>query len=208
MLHGQHPPDSAFGRVLAQLAARPDLRTFVEVGTWNGQGTTASLMQGLQARDDDWMLVSLETNPVMHARAVQHWGQFGRAALDSGRLRLVLGRLGDEVMDPADIEHHPLVQPQWREWYRDEARDFLAARRVGLRGPVHVAVLDGGEFTTRGDWGVLRAMRPRVVALDDVNAVKCHDVFHELRADPAWRLVDTGDEGNGWAVFEVTQTPA
>jgi hypothetical protein len=196
---GQIHEGTEFGAVLRQLAAaRADLKSFVEVGTWNGRGSTACLMAGLASRaDDDWSLLSLEIDPAQHAEALRHW-----AAAPRG-LRLVLGRLGTRVMRPDEAAAHPLVQPPWRDWYADEIAHFQGAPVVALPPVVDFVLLDGGEFTTCGDWSAVQAGGlPRVVALDDTACLKCADIARQLAADPAWRLLASGDERNGWMVFE------
>lgn len=194
---GQIHLGTQFGKVLKELASRPDLRSFLEVGTWNGRGSTECLMAGLVGRTDDWSLVSLEINPVQYATAATRW-----AGIAPGRLHLKLGRLGTRIMHPSAVETHPLVQPEWREWYAGEVRDFRAAPLVPLPPSVDCVLLDGGEFTTCGDWeAVQAAAAPRVVALDDTRAIKCAGIAAQLYRNPAWEVLGAGDERGGWAVF-------
>lgn len=193
---GQIHLGTEFGGRLRDLALRPDVHSFVEVGTWNGNGSTTCFMAGLMARTDEWTLTSYETNQEWHDTAVARW-----KGVEPERLRLVHGRIGNRIMSMRDIETHPLVQPAWREWYEGEFRDFEAAPLVSLPPVVDCVLLDGGEFTTCGDWDAVKAAGPRIVALDDTRSIKCVDIAAELHADPEWALLDQGDERTGWAIF-------
>ena len=193
---GQIHLGTEFGGVLCTLARHPDLKSFVEVGTWNGRGSTQCLMAGLVDRTDDWSLMSLETNPARHAGAVKHW-----EGVAPDRLRLVLGRLSTAIMRPEDVAAHPLVQPPWQDWYEEEIADFHQAPLVSLPPTVDAVLLDGGEFSTCGDWEAVQAAHPRVVAMDDTTSIKCYGIVAQLSADPAWELLGAGDERGGWAVY-------
>ena len=60
--------------------------------------------------------------------------------------------------------------------------------------------LDGGEFSTMGDWETLQCKGPKVVALDDVHAIKCHDIKSDLLA-AGGELVFYDPERNGSAII-------
>jgi hypothetical protein len=90
------------------------------------------------------------------------------------------------------------------QWYPKEKREFEDAPLVRVLPPtVDFVLLDGGEFSTRGDWEYPRTLSPRVVALDDVWSFKCRGIAAELMSSPKkWRLLREHAERNGWAVFE------
>jgi hypothetical protein len=74
--------------------------------------------------------------------------------------------------------------------------------------PCDVILLDGGEFSTEGDWTALYHPNLKVVALDDTNIMKTSRIYAQLKADPNWRCVyDTPTLRNGAAIFMKIDTP-
>lgn len=191
---GQINPDSAFGRALTDLSRQ--YSTICEVGTWNGQGTTRCLMLG------DAEVWSYESCPEQYQKARGFW------ASSPARLHLVYGTLHRKIatLDPDHpgireiVKHHGT---EYHKWHAGEQRSLQQAPLVAPPSRADVIVLDGGEFTTQGDYEVLRSLNPKVIALDDTRVFKTHDIRKELLASPEWRVLhDELRDRNGWAIFE------
>lgn len=200
-LPGQIRPDTPFGRALRYVASRPGVDAAVEVGSWNGRGTTECIVLGFRDRGDGrGHLWSLESDPALHAEALRSRRD------DLAFVTLLRGRLPGSMMTLDEVRAHPLYKAECEGWYAGEARAFRAAPVLDpaatLPRRADMVVLDGGEFSTGADWQVLKALEPSVVALDDVRSMKCRDILASLLADPAWRLVGQGDEVNGWAILQ------
>lgn len=197
---GQVTRGTPFGDVLCALARRPDLRTFYETGTWNGQGSTACLMDGVGQRADA-QLFSAEISKRMHGEAAAYWAARGSPP----NLHLLYGRLAAARMDTEEeARARPLFHKCRIEWWQEEAADYAAAPVVGglLPAVLDLALLDGGEFSTEAELDVVLARGVRVVALDDSSMLKTSSAAARLGADPAWQLIAGGDDRNGWRVFE------
>jgi hypothetical protein len=67
---------------------------------------------------------------------------------------------------------------------------------------IDIIILDGGEYTTYGDYTVLVKKEPKVIILDDVAVYKCREIRKELLDDPKWNLLkeDLTDR-HGWSIF-------
>ena len=63
---GQMGRGSRAGVVIYRLAKDTDNQVFVEIGTWNGRGSTQCIMEPLLQRIDDCVLYSLEVNREFH----------------------------------------------------------------------------------------------------------------------------------------------
>jgi hypothetical protein len=62
-------------------------------------------------------------------------------------------------------------------------------------------LIDGSEFSGESEFYLIGGAR--VIALDDVNAFKCFNVYHMLRNNLSYRLVrENLILRNGYAVFE------
>ena len=201
MSTGQITLDSPFGAKLAEIAANPKYKVFVEVGTWNGRGSTECLVAGIlrQEKPGNCHLYSIEANAQMFLTALNFWIQKGHPFL-----HLLFGHLHGQIMTREEVEAHPAfpaVKEHYQLWYEDEAKSLTASPLLqNLPTFADVVLLDGGEFTTAGDWAVLKEMVPRIVALDDTCIIKTSRILEELTA-AGWRTLASGDDRNGWAIL-------
>lgn len=197
---GQVAPDSLFGKVLERLAENESYRTFLEVGTWNGEGSTRSIATGIQHRNTPAEFWSYEANLEMFGKASQYWSSRPQW------LHLVYGSLHGTVMSRDQVVSHPnypLVKEHYTLWYDDEAKCCTQSPIVLPPESVDVILLDGGEFSTAGDWEVLKKCNPKVVALDDTSVIKTSDIRKELLESSEWETVeDHPKDRNGWAIFK------
>lgn len=201
---GQITLASEFGRQLAALAANPSLRTFVEVGSWNGQGTTLCIAEGFRARPDlsGVTLLSFETNAAMFEKAREYWSDKGLPIeIRCGRVAQTMMPLVEIMTSPTfnDVLHHFLI------YYQQDVIDFHTA-------PLHTVeaadmiLLDGGEFSTYQDWMALRGLEPKVVALDDTRVMKCERLLRELK-EAKWEVLFESEERNGCAILQNPSVP-
>ena len=193
---GQINMDSPFGRAIATIAANPLYKTFCEVGTWNGLGSTKCFYEGLKYNPNG-KLISLEGNLEMYKSAVSHWE-------NNPQVQVVHGTLHRNVMTPEEVTSHPLfplIEGHYNLYYESERMSCLDAPLVTVP-PCDVILLDGGEFSTAGDWAVLYHPKLKVVILDDTQVIKTHNIYKQLKSDFTWRTVyDTPNLRNGAAIF-------
>lgn len=204
---GQINSSTGFGAFLRDFTEkRTDLETFVEIGTWDGEGSTRMIANGLAGRPSGSptpTLWSFETDERMHAAVVDRWSKDGP---DNVETHFVHGRLGDDIVPLGLVRGLPYFKQEMLSWWMGEKRNMMNAPMARDRLPSHVdfVLLDGGEFTTRDDWNFVKTLTPRVVALDDVNCYKCSDIKRELETQPdMWKKIGGEDERNGWCVFEL-----
>lgn len=201
---GQVLPESAFGNAIRFVVSQDKYRTFCEVGTWNGQGTTVCLY----TRRPGTHLYSIEGNPAMYASATRYWqGKPG--------ITLLYGTLHRSILSREDVERHPRFPTIKEHYWLHYAAEELVAQNAPLVTvlPCDVVLLDGGEFSTQGDWETLRHPGIKVVILDDTQVMKTYAIYDELKSSLEWIcLRDEPHDRNGWAIFErvtesVGQTP-
>ena len=201
---GQINPDSSMGRMLEILASDDTYSTYVDVGTWNGLGTTRCIMNGIHRRKTPAEVWSYEATTNMYQTAVQNWHTRPPS------LHLINGTLHRKIADLRAIRDHPGIATIRRtfgdgytEWHAGELAALMSAPLVEPPATVDVVVLDGGEFTTQGDWDVLKTRSPRIVVLDDTSVFKSYDIRKELLQSSDWKvLCDAPEERNGWAIFK------
>ena len=205
-MKGQLHPGTEFGMCLRELATDKRSKTFLEIGNWNGQGSTLSIMQGLMSRSDATTFVSLEANKDRYDVSVDFWKDIDtlNASLD-----LRYGKLSDDIYDFEYVRSHKRFIPDMERWYDLEVDQVKQAPVIDVGVEcIDFVLFDGGEFCTVGDWTfVMENFSPRIVALDDINSFKTCDIYEELCASSEWKLVFTGGHHDKvdkytWAVFE------
>lgn len=193
---GQINLDTQFGNVIKEIASNPLYHTFCEVGTWNGKGSTRCIYEGIQDRPNTH-LYSIEGDPFMFHEAEKLWSE-------NPKVSLLMGTLHRTIMDEHEIVSHPSyykVHDHYRLYYVSELRSVRLTPLVTVP-PCDCILLDGGEFSTYGDWNALYHENLKVVMLDDTQVIKTNKLYNELKQNPSWKcMYDVPNDRNGWAVF-------
>ena len=197
---GQINDDSLFGKIITRIASDEKYSTICEIGTWNGQGSTRCVMQGLHNRKQPFTFFSLEADKEFYDKAVRFWSPCPSS------LVLLYGSLHNKIMTKGEIAMNPhfhSIKDQYESWYEGEYKNLTQCPRVTLPvSNVDIIILDGGEFSTEEDWNILKTYNPKIVILDDTCVVKTSNIRKELIESTEWEtLFDVQYERNGWAVF-------
>ena len=200
---GQITADTAFGAALKGLAADPRYKIFVEIGTWDGEGSTKCLVEGLESRSPEDLsgagIFSFEANKDLWMVASRYWKD------RNPPLRILWGRLAERMMGKEKVQAHPLfekVKAHYDLYFEKDVEHFLKAPLIRMRR-CDVAVLDGGEFCGEGDWDAIRTLKPKVVCLDDIEVMKNNDLFTHLFVKGGWKPLFITSERNGAAILEA-----
>lgn len=200
--------NTEFGQRLFQIASLPMYKTFLEVGTWKGNGSTRCIIEGLLQRlrggSEDVHFWSLEANKYFFDEAVKLWEP---EALPF--LHLMYGKLHTSgLLSAEEVERHTYfgnVKTHYEYWYKQDAIDYANSPFVNpqlLPPTIDVLILDGGEFSGYADWDALKDKQPKLVILDDTGVMKNERVYKELKANPSWICRVDSQDRNGWAMFE------
>ena len=73
---GQIKKDSIFGKELHRLALNTKYKSYLDIGTWCGLGTTKCFLDGIITRQDDSCLYALETNKRFYDITNQYWNKY------------------------------------------------------------------------------------------------------------------------------------
>ena len=202
---GEISINDSFGSFIFQLTLEYDNKFFLEVGTWNGLGSTACFARGLEARVDDAVLFSLEVNSEKWAHADKLYKDENKIhILNEAILRAPPSRFNLLRFFPHLIKHR-----QRREWLRVDLVNMKACRcfldRTDVPEQFDVVLLDGGEYTTYFEYQMLRD-RAKYLLLDDVKVEKCKRIRRELLDSNRWKLIAEDLQlRNGWSAFKVKQ---
>jgi hypothetical protein len=188
------------GRLLYELASSGP-KDWLEIGSWNGLGSTQCILDGFKNRTDDPHLDSFELDPVMFQIAEEN-------LKDHPCIKNVTfhcNALGHAHRQPFPSEESLSKEerecPHFRIHYEREWALYEQATGVIPAVAPEVAVLDGGEYSGYLDWVHLDKTRLHYLILDDTNALKNQRVMAEL--DPTeWKCLAKENERNGWAAFQ------
>jgi hypothetical protein len=182
-----------FGRAIVTAIQQCRVNTVIEIGSWDGTGSTAVVASALEPMPER-RLVCVEPDLHRHAAlqrnvAAMPWitticrRSVSRAAMTPQTFE-------DVWNDPHN--HLPYPEALVRQWWNDTPGD-----RPGDVGYLETltderwdaALIDGGEFQGFDDFRLLKD-RVRVLILDDVfHAYKCSRAHWELGRDPKWLCV-------------------
>jgi hypothetical protein len=198
--------DDEFGRAIAQTVLARGYATAIEIGSWDGSGSTAILAGTLAARGT--RLVAVESDHARHEQLAARyagtpWVECHHGSSISSR-SLTPWCFDDVWSSPHNRLRYPeaAVAGWWQEFvgYMAGVREGYLESNADER--FDVALIDGSEFT---GWDEFRLLRDRVscVMLDDAfHAYKCVQARETLFGDPAWELAWASSYvRNGAAIF-------
>jgi hypothetical protein len=197
---GQINMGSEFGKEIYNICLKSNINNIFEVGTWNGQGSTVCIMNAIIQKDNS-KLYSLEADRYQYDRAKYFWDSKDT----NNKLVLLSGVLHREYASENEVKEMYNGQiPCLYEHYIPERNMLQLNPLVNIDdiSLIDVIVLDGGEYTTRGDLNVLMKKNPKVVILDDTNVYKCVNIRKEFLSNPEWKLYkESLTDRNGWSIF-------
>ena len=200
---GQVNEKSVLGKACQDWAKNENYHTYLEVGTWNGLGTTKVIHEALKKRSDSveggYTFYSLECNSEKSEIA----RMFYRNEKNVHILNEVLANPSEKELEEA----FPVLKddPVLHSWSSIDNKNIKTAKlfleRQELPEIFDVVLLDGGEFTTLFDFYAIRN-RARVLLLDDTNSLKCSKIAEILREDSDWDIVIDDKANLGCLVAE------
>ena len=194
---GQVNLDTSFGRAIRDICSRPDVNVCVDIGAWNGLGTTQCIVSGLSSKKSGHVY-SFEVDDIMFAKAENVWRCNSLVTLQKARL-------AETMLTHAEVEASPnysnISSADWRSWYAGEAANFEKTTIGTLPDTIDFVVIDGGEFSGVGDWAAVKTKSPKYVALDDTFTVKTDSVLREMLASGEWMVLYDGNDRNGLSIL-------
>lgn len=190
---GQINMDSEFGKIIFEYARNTECKSYLEIGTWNGEGSTNCFIQGLKERSDDYSFISLESCPDFHSQAVT----FNKDYINE-KIKLLHGRIVEE--EELINSNLSLVE---KSWLTGDEKNYTTCKNVWGNIPhrYDVVLLDGGEFSTLAEFNKLKDS-VSVLLLDDTNSLKNKEVVEALNSSEDWEVEFNSNNRNGFAVYK------
>jgi len=151
------------GELIYNFAKNPEIKTIVEIGTWNGLGTTKCLYEGIiDSGKKDYLVLSLECNLGRYNEAKQN-------LLPLANFNLIYGTVTtfDEILPKMNSENEKRAAANL-PWVYEESAHIKAAPLVLDMIPekIDFIIFDGGEQSSSFDFEKLHE-RAHYIYLDD-----------------------------------------
>ncbi|AGE56476.1 glycosyl transferase [Paramecium bursaria Chlorella virus NE-JV-1] len=208
---GQLGASTPVGKFLTEIVQNPEIKTIIEVGTWNGRGSTKCIVDGLLKRGDKTKFYSLEADEGRCKSGQDFWSDRDKGNVD---LHLLWGKLSEGMVTREYVQTHPKFSDQL-QYYDIEAGQTHHAPLIDNELPdeIDMIFLDGGEFCSVFDFNYLMKKYGRsikVIGLDDIDTIKNQKIYENLtQTDSPWKVLASGphpgrvgnENGHTWAFF-------
>ncbi len=191
-----------FGQWIAKYAADTRFSRYLEIGTWNGRGSTCCFYDGFTKRSDTPILQSYEIDKDRATEAAALWSF-------APQIRVLHGRILKDDQYPSYREVLALFPGVNEQWHSEDVRNFWSCSHIPIEEP-EVVLLDGAEYLTQFEFERVFRGCPsvRVYILDDTHTAKTPRINDFLLNHPEWtRIAYSDTERKGWAVFEKITLP-
>jgi hypothetical protein len=192
---GQIVPEGRVGQLLIKTVQDPDLKTIVEIGTWNGLGSTKCFLLGLQ---ESAVFYTLESNQEKVELAKENLKEWMKP-----NIKFLWGSIltPEDIVDPLTI-FPELSNPEFSRWHTLDMENIKRSPNVLSQLPEEIdfLLLDGGEFTTWYEFNLLFPRCKKWIALDDVLVSKCKKIREFLKGHALWTEMYIR-ERNGFSLF-------
>ena len=206
-----------FYNQLISIASRPELKTFLEIGSSSGGGSTQALVDGIKQRADRTgvSLFCMELSRIRFTKLCETY-----AAEEFVKTYNLSSIATSEFPSATEVEFfynntktniNNAALSTVLEW-RSQDLAYIKTNALDANGIQFIiqanqidkfdfVLIDGSEFT--GERELTYILGAQVIALDDINAFKCFSAFNILSSHFAYKLISFDrNVRNGFAIFE------
>jgi len=172
---GQNDFKTDEGNLLFEFIKKNKFETIFEIGTWNGLGSTKTIIEAIKMTNRNVDFFSLETDKIAYKNAVKNLYE------DKAYVNLLYGRILeiDDLPNLSDIDFESFgFDPKNEEWYIQDIRRYKKTKNIFHELPLQYdfILFDGGEFSTFPEFLKLWN-KTKYFALDDTETYKQYDVL-------------------------------
>jgi hypothetical protein len=200
---GQINRGSSLGEIIYNLCLQDDIKTIVEIGTWNGMGSTKCIYDAVLDKKEEYLVYTLECNEDFYKKCLENYKKLPKLE----NFNFILGTIVDpeENIDPISNFDDKFFQHYSREvqssWRYEDVENCKKSKNVLdiIPEKIDLLVLDGGEFSGLSEYQKLKD-RSTYFILDDTNVIKNYEVAHLIRNSNEFHVLHDSDERNGYLV--------
>lgn len=196
---GQINLNTKFGQLIKNYSENNNIKSILEIGTWNGLGSTRCIVEGLQNRaNNDYVFYSLECNTEKSTFAKNLYKNLKNVNILN---EVLINSMPNNINE---IFPEILSNPNYKYWntidYENMKDKELFLNKKSLPEFFDLILLDGGEFTTYFEYQLLKD-KCKYLMLDDINVPKCNLIVKEIENDSEkWEIIEKENERNGFLI--------
>lgn len=196
---GQIDLTSTLGKIIFDLASKSENKILVEIGTWNGLGSTKCFIEGLLINKES-RLFSIENNQEKIDFARKIWTPFIQE--NNLNVEFLNGTLvPNHVVDKWLLENNVELSPDQLRWLQTDKKNSQNVLNLNLKS-IDVLLLDGSDFSSYLEFLLLKDISKYVV-LDDVNELKNKNTRQYLLNSSDFEIVTEDLKSrHGYSVFK------
>lgn len=205
-MQGQINRGSKLGEIIFNLCKQTDVKTIVDIGTWNGMGTTKCIRDAVLERDSEWLVYSIESSPSQYQQAVNNLPKLENFNLLLGRIidneELVNIDQCDEKFFNGSLGLGAFGRGVQKSWLAEDVNNYNTVPNVLALLPekIDLLILDGGEYSSLAEFHKLKD-RTTYFVLDDTVPIKNNEVSQIMRESADYEvLYDEPNDRNGFLV--------
>jgi hypothetical protein len=195
---GQINLNTKFGKLIKKYSEDASVKSILEIGTWNGLGSTRCIIDGLQNRTNDYVFYSLECNTEKSNCAKNIYKNIDNVHILN---EVIINAMPENIYE---IFPEILKNSDYNYWNSIDFSNMkdkpLFLERSNLPEIFDIILLDGGEFTTYFEYQLLKD-RCKYLILDDINVLKCKLIVKEIENNlDKWEIIEKDNERNGFLI--------
>lgn len=195
---GQINLNDEAGSYIFNICKREDVQTIVEIGTWNGRGSTLCIYEAI--KNTEKKLISLETWKEMYEIAFDFYK-------DKDEVSIINGFISNQLLDFDSLDESFFTDYDKNlklSWYNEDLKNINNCKNVLNQIPneIDFLILDGGEYSSWDEYLILKD-RSKIIFLDDTrpptikNFMAREDLLKSHKV-----IIDNLNIRNGYSIFE------
>lgn len=196
---GQINNSHEIGKWISLLSSLSNVNTIVEIGTWNGRGSSKSICRGVMSRNKSKRqlvrVFGYEINPTMV--------QSARRALKKYKFfEVIYGSVvTTQALDRTNLgEVEKIWLNQDEDWMRSAPNVYST-----IPNNIDLLILDGGEFSTFAEFTLLNNRVSGWIILDDTKTRKCSEILKNIGNEKLFEVIYSSEERHGTAILKRFQ---
>jgi len=197
---GQINLDSKFGQKLNELCNLDEVQMIVDIGTWNGLGSTKIIANVVENSNGSKELYSYEVN--------REKFQYANALYLDDNIHIIHGSVlpkQPSIKQILDVFPELPKNSELLNWHMTDLENIKTTSESFVPENIDLLLLDGGELTTHFDFLFLKDRCQQYIMISGSNHRKGKPTHDNLSNDSDFILIQNepnDKEGQGWSVFK------
>lgn len=203
---GQLNENTEAGKLIINVIKNNVLNNILDIGTWNGLGSTKCILLGIENninQNQKPKLISIESNKDKNIIAKNNLKYF--IENNENNIQILHGSIlkKNDIHDIQTIFPQLLNNSEFMRWHNIDIINIENSPYLYdiIPNELDFVLFDGGEFTTYYEFEKIFLRCTKYIALDDVNAIKCMKIREFLKGHNDWIELNYINEQNGFALF-------